>query len=46
MESIDIAAVCFLADLVAGFLDSMRAGRAPSHPALLWAGLGSMETLV
>lgn len=46
MESLDIAALLFLAALLAGFVDSIAGGGGLiSIPALLWAGLGPLETL-
>jgi uncharacterized protein len=46
MESIDIAAVLFLVALAAGFVDSIAGGGGLiAIPALLWAGLGPVETL-
>lgn len=46
MESLDIAALLLLAALLAGFVDSIAGGGGLiSIPALLWAGLGPVETL-
>lgn len=46
MESIDIAALLFLVALGAGFVDSIAGGGGLiAIPALLWAGLGPVETL-
>ncbi|MGE5155603.1 MAG: TSUP family transporter, partial [Bdellovibrio bacteriovorus] len=46
MESIDIAALLFLVGLTAGFVDSIAGGGGLiAIPALLWAGLGPVETL-
>lgn len=46
MESIDIAALLFLVALAAGFVDSIAGGGGLiAIPALLWAGLGPVETL-
>jgi len=46
MESIDVAALLFLVALAAGFVDSIAGGGGLiAIPALLWAGLGPVETL-
>ena len=46
LEAIDIAALLFLAALAAGFVDSIAGGGGLiAIPALLWAGLGPVETL-
>jgi uncharacterized membrane protein YfcA len=46
VESIDIAALLFLVALAAGFVDSIAGGGGLiAIPALLWAGLGPVETL-
>ncbi len=46
MESIDIAALLFGVALIAGFVDSIAGGGGLiAIPALLWVGLGPVETL-
>lgn len=46
MESFDIAALLFLVALAAGLVDSIAGGGGLlAIPALLWAGLGPVETL-
>jgi hypothetical protein len=46
MESVDVLALLFLAALLAGFVDSIAGGGGLiALPALLWAGLGPLETL-
>jgi hypothetical protein len=46
VETIDIAALLFLVALTAGFVDSIAGGGGLiAIPALLWAGLGPVETL-
>jgi uncharacterized protein len=46
LESIDIAALLFMVALAAGFVDSIAGGGGLiAIPALLWAGLGPVETL-
>lgn len=46
LESLDIAALLFLVALAAGFVDSIAGGGGLiAIPALLWAGLGPVETL-
>jgi len=46
LESIDVAALLFLVALAAGFVDSIAGGGGLiAIPALLWAGLGPVETL-
>lgn len=46
MEAIDVAALLFLVALAAGFVDSIAGGGGLiAIPALLWAGLGPVETL-
>lgn len=46
MESLDIVALLFAAALTAGFVDSIAGGGGLiAIPALLWAGLGPVETL-
>lgn len=46
MESLDIALVLFAVAVVAGFVDSMAGGGGLiAIPALLWSGLGPIETL-
>jgi uncharacterized protein len=46
MESFEILSLLFLAALLAGFVDSIAGGGGLlSIPALLWAGLGPLETL-
>lgn len=46
MESLDIAIILFLVALLAGFVDSIAGGGGLiAIPALLWAGLGPVETL-
>jgi uncharacterized membrane protein YfcA len=46
LETIDIVALLFLVALAAGFVDSIAGGGGLiAIPALLWAGLGPVETL-
>jgi uncharacterized protein len=46
LESVDIAALLFLVALTAGFVDSIAGGGGLiAIPALLWVGLGPVETL-